>query len=134
MVFEDASGKVAVEFDGDEHYRHSLKIKVDREKDAYARADGYRVVRVPYWVQLTTTTLRHYFDLDAEVVQDFPHGFITTKVFPASFCELGIERFRGELERLPPEVRDAVVKSLRERSVEHGVEYVLPTTLRSLIA
>lgn len=133
MVFEDSTGKVAVEFDGDEHYRHSLKIKVDREKDGYARADGYRVVRVPYWVQLTTKTLRHYFDIDANVVQDFPHGFITTKVFPASFCELGLQRFEGELDQLPVDVRDAVVKSLRERSAEHGIDYVLPAALRSLI-
>ena len=26
-----------------------------------------------------------------------PHGFITTKLFPASFCELGVGRFQAEL-------------------------------------
>lgn len=133
MVFEDINGKVAVEFDGDEHYRHSLKIKVDREKDACARAAGYRVVRIPYWVQLTTHTLKHYFNLDAEIVQDFPHGFITTKVFPASYSELGIERFRAELDELPADVREAVVTSLRDRAEEHGLEFVLPASLRSLL-
>ncbi len=133
MVFEASSGKVAVEFDGDEHYRHSLKIKVDREKDGYARDDGYRVVRVPYWVQLTTETLKYYFDLDAKVVQDFPHGFITTKVFPASYCEMGIDRFRRELDALPVATRSAVVSSLRDRAEEHGIEFVLPAGLRFLI-
>src|ERR1035438_355061 len=45
--------------------------------------------------------------LEAEIDQSFPHGFITTKLFPASFCELGIERFRAELLALPGSVRDA---------------------------
>ncbi len=77
-----------VEYDGDEHYRHSIKIKGDRAKDEVARTQGYRVVRFPYWIQLDSVTLQHYFGLEAEVHQSFPHGFITTKLFPASFCEL----------------------------------------------
>ena len=123
-----------VEFDGDEHYRHTLKIKADIEKDEAASVSGYKVVRFPYWVQLTTETLCHYFGLDAQVVQDFPHGFIVTKIFPASFCELGVERFRGELERLPGGVRAAVVKSLWDRAKEHGRKYVVPGTLALLDA
>ena len=82
-----------VEYDGDEHYRHSIKIKADRAKDAAARAAEYRVVRFPYWIQLDTVTLQHFFGISAIVHQSFPHGFITTKLFPASFCELGIARF-----------------------------------------
>lgn len=101
MVFEWGGARIAVEYDGDEHYRHSLKVKADREKDALARSSGIKVVRFPYWVQLTTETLRHYFGLEAQVVQDFAHGFITTKIFPASFCELGLARFERELGSLP---------------------------------
>jgi very-short-patch-repair endonuclease len=127
-------GKVTVvEYDGDEHYRHSLKIKGDRTKDEIARSSGWRVVRFPYWIQLDTGTLMHFFDLDAKVEQSFPHGFITTKLFPASFCELGIERFRGELVSLPIGVREAVIESLRERVAEHGIEYVLPRSLTDLV-
>ena len=33
MVYEGPMGKVAIEFDGDEHYRNTLKIKADNEKD-----------------------------------------------------------------------------------------------------
>ena len=133
MVFERDGRLVAVEFDGDEHYRHTLKIKADREKDEAARVAGHRVVRFPYWIQLTTETVKHYFDLDANVVQDFPHGFITTKVFPASFCALGIARFERDLEALPAGVRSAVVSSLRERAREHGIEYVIPPGLQRLL-
>lgn len=133
MVLEIDGRPVAVEFDGDEHYRHSLKIKADRAKDRAASEGGYVVVRIPYWVQLTTETLRHYLGLDAVIDQDFPHGFISTKLFPASFCELGVARFRRELEDLPEGVRKAVVSSLRDRIAEHGREYVVPTSLCELV-
>ena len=122
-----------VEFDGDEHYRNTLKIKADEEKDAVARQYGFHVVRIPYWVQLTNETLWHYFSLRRVIKQEFPHGFITTKVFPASFCELGVARFEQELASLPENVRTAVWKSLRDRTAEHGIRYVLPTKLHSSI-
>jgi hypothetical protein len=51
MVYQGDFGQVAVEFDGDAHYRDSLKIKADLDKDELARLGGYRVVRIPYWVQ-----------------------------------------------------------------------------------
>jgi hypothetical protein len=133
MVYQGDLGQVSVEFDGDAHYRDSLKIRADLEKDELARLGGYRVVRIPYRVQLTTETLAHYFSLEADIVQDFPHGFITTKVFPASFCELGLLRFEREMDSLPPSVREAILVSLRARVAEHGVEYVLPARLTNLL-
>ena len=134
MAYSDGTNTVVVEYDGDEHYRHSIKIKVDQEKDSAAAARGYKVVRFPYWVQLDTTTLMHYFGVTRDLPTDFPHGFITTKHFPASFCELGIARFRTELASLPTIVSSAVVSSLRARAEEYGLEYVLPTPLRYLVA
>jgi hypothetical protein len=133
MSYQIDSKVMIVEYDGDEHYRHSLKIKADRAKDDIARKQGYSVVRFPYWVQLDRVTLEHYFGLEAQIDQSFPHGFITTKLFPASFCELGIERFRSELLALPGRVRDAVISSLRQHVAQHGLQYVLPNALVSII-
>lgn len=73
--------------------------------------------------------MRHHFEIEAEIEQSFPHGFITTKLFPASFGELGIERFRAGLFSLPAPVRDTVIDSLRYRIRQHGVEFVLATSL-----
>jgi very-short-patch-repair endonuclease len=133
MAFKNEGGMTMVEYDGDDHYRHSLKVKTDRAKDEIAQKEGSRVVRFPYWIQLDNHTLKHYFGLEAQIEQSFPHGFITTKLFPASFCELGIERFRAELASLPMTVREAVVSSLRERISEHGLQYVLPGSLVGLV-
>jgi len=134
MAYQIGGAVTVVEYDGDEHYRHSIKIKADRAKDEIARSQGHRLVRFPYWVQLDNFTLKHYFGLDAKIEQSFPHGFITTKLFPASFCELGIERFRAELMALPVRVREALISSLRDRIAEHGLRYVLPTSLVDIIS
>lgn len=134
MAYADGDKIVVVEYDGDEHYRQSIKIKADNEKDKAAEAAGYVVIRFPYWVQLETRTLLHYFGVQRSLHTEFPHGFITTKHFPASFCELGIQRFRAEMDSLPQDVRLEVCKSLRDCATEYGLEYVLPSSLRYLIA
>lgn len=133
MAYAIDGETTVVEFDGDAHYWNSLKIKVDIEKDAVAKRLGFKVVRFPYWVQLTDETALYYFGLCAKIKQDFPHGFIATKVFPASFSDLGIQRFADELTALPISVQKAVVSSLKERAEEYQVEYVLPSVLRHLV-
>ena len=118
MMFK-ANGKTfVVEFDGDSHYRDSLVIRKDREKDEIAKKMGYTVVRVPYFVQLTTETLHHWFGLDADIVQEFPHGFIKSKVYPASFCAMGVWRFEYEVYHLPFPVFTAIMDSLFDRTDE----------------
>lgn len=133
MAYEIHGRTTVVEFDGDAHYWNSLRIKIDSEKDIVADSLGYTVVRVPYWVQLTSETANFYFGISAEIQQYFPHGFIATKVFPASFSELGLARFNRELATLPTAVRESVVSSLRDRTEEYGGEYVLPMSLRHIL-
>ena len=132
-AFRRSGTKVVVEYDGDEHYCNTLKIRSDREKDAFAESNGIRVVRFPYWIQLTNVTLRHCFgrnraipisqneagNLEGTIQQDFPHGFITTR------CR--------ELMELPLDVRADVCDSLRKRAAEHGTQYVIPAALMDLI-
>jgi hypothetical protein len=79
MSYQSEGPITVVEYDGDEHYRHSIKIKADRAKDEVARAQGYRVVRFPYWIQLDNLTLQHYFGLEADIKQSFPHGFVGSR-------------------------------------------------------
>lgn len=134
MAFTQNGSHVFVEFDGDEHYRDTLKIKADREKDQFAQDNQLRVVRIPYWVQLDNVTVQHYFGFSAEIQQDFRHGFIArTAKLPASFCELGVERFKRELDALPSQVSDAVIESLREQIKKYWLEYVLPSSLKGLV-
>jgi hypothetical protein len=44
--------RLIVEFDGDAHYRSTRTIIGDAEQDAFFTGLGYRVIRIPYFVQL----------------------------------------------------------------------------------
>lgn len=128
MSFEQNQTLYAVEFDGDSHYRDSLRIKVDREKDEIAAKNSMKVVRIPYWVQLNSETFKYFFDFDAEIETDFPHGFIESKIFPASYCELGMKRFNDEISKVPESVKKGVISSLRNRIKTYGHNFVVPSS------
>ena len=130
MTFPDGR-EIAVEFDGDQHYRDTLVMKLDLEKDDLADEAGIEVVRIPYWVQLTDETAKHYFgDLfdGIHIEQDYPHGFIKSKVFPASYCAMGVERFMAELHDLPNDAFSAVISNLLDHACGgvYDFEFVFP--------
>ena len=107
--FRSERHRLIVEFDGDDHYRSARRILGDRERDAVFSDAGYRVVRVPYFVQLTQVVIADLFGQIARDHHDFlafPRGFIaSTVVMPADFCELGIARFEDDLDRFRRYVR-----------------------------
>ncbi len=92
-----------VEFDGNQHYQRAAHVLGDQRRDEIVRAAGYRVIRIPYFVQLDDRVIDALFGrhvADGSHFKDFPHGFIAdTVVFPADYCELGVERLRRDLER-----------------------------------
>ena len=95
--------KLIVEFDGYKHYCEIDTIFKDRLKDEAYTSMGYRIVRIPYFVQLTSDVVKHYFRVDDVDMQiNFPHGFIADKgaKLPAEYCSLGIIRFMNELREL----------------------------------
>ena len=78
---------------------------------------GYRIVRIPYSVQLTSNVVNHYFGVDDVDMQiDFPHGFIADKSekLPAEFCSLGIARFVDELYELHF-IQNEIICSLKNK-------------------
>jgi very-short-patch-repair endonuclease len=53
--------RLIIEFYGDEHYRSAKKILGDAERDATFTSGGYRVVRIPYFVQLKRAVIADLF-------------------------------------------------------------------------
>lgn len=121
--FRSERYRLIVEYDGDEHYRSAKKILGDQERDAVFVAAGYRVIRIPYFVQLKRDVIVALFGDAAEDPSDFqqfPHGFIAkTVVMPADFCELGIVRFEADLARFSY-IRQEILESLRRAVRAHG--------------
>ena len=136
MTFSNGR-EIAVEFDGDQHYRDTLVMKLDLEKENLADEAGIEVVRIPYWVQLTDDTAKHYFgDIfnGIHIEQDYPHGFIKSKVFPASYCALGVERFMAELHDLPYDIFVEILMNLFDRAFDeaYAPEFIIPGVMADL--
>ena len=140
--------KMVIEIDGDNtirrgHYSKAEEVLNDQEKDKCYKAMGYRVIRIPMYVQLDQTMVKYYFGIDYE--KDlYPtchmHGFAHPQILlPADFCELGVERFEKEMTQFPESVRTIIIETLKERirqfiekgyEKEQSVSMVLPSRLR----
>jgi|SRR5271165_3646990 len=96
--------RLIVEFDGDQHYRSAKHVIEDKERDRILSDAGYRVIRIPYFVQMTEPVIGGLFGnciANRAPFKDFRHGFVAdTVVFPADFCELGVARFLARLSQL----------------------------------
>lgn len=109
--------KLIVEFDGYQHYCQIDTIFKDKLKDSVYTSIGYRIVRIPYFVQLTNDVVKHYFGVsDVDMQINFPHGFIADKgaKLPAEYCSLGIVRFVNELRELHF-LQTSIISSLKAK-------------------
>ena len=123
--------KIAFEYDGPEHYNNVNKIERDQRKKKKLLELGYKVICVPYYLQLTKDIAKHFFSEDFDVYSDgkyssaveriyktlneeamLAHGWHTTSETPANFVEKGIRRFLEEVGQYPSSVRCQLVHSL----------------------
>jgi hypothetical protein len=127
--------RLIIEFDGNQHYQRAFHVLGDRDRDRVLQSAGYRVIRIPYFVQMTPPVIRHLFGehiTDVTTFKDYPHGFIAkTVVFPADFCELGVQRFFSDLERLSLIAAD--IRASLDAAVERLGDWrlVYPPSMRS---
>lgn len=128
--------KLIVEFDGDQHYRSAKRVIDDTTKDQILTDTGYRVIRIPYFVQMTEPVISGLFGdriTDRGPFKDFLHGFIAkTVVFPADFCELGVIRFLDDLNRFAG-IRPDILASLERAATARGDWRVIyPQSVRDM--
>ena len=99
--------KLVIEFDGYRHYNDAKTIINDEVKDTLIESEGYRMIRIPYFVQLTSEIVyglfNEYIDKPFEYYNDFnnyPYGFVDKKaMLPANFCQLGIDKFKLNVDQ-----------------------------------
>ena len=65
--------KLIVEFDGTDHYKNVKNIKRDADRNNFYKKYGYKVVRIPYFIQLTKTVIKQMFGVDMQE-EMFPEG------------------------------------------------------------
>ena len=99
--------KMIVEFDGTQHYTSPDQIRKDTlTTDKYTRL-GYKVVRIPYFIQLTNAVVKKLFGMDVkEPLFDPKYASIgATSGSPAWLCPAGLERMAKELKLFPQQYR-----------------------------
>ena len=122
--------KLIIEFDGHGHYTSSKQIQTDLTKDKIYTDMGYKVFRIPYFVQMCDELLYMIFDEDIKYSQFYDHGFIDKKaMLPVDYCELGVDKFLEDLSRFSFCQKD-IIKSLKEKSKK---KQVVPRRLSYLI-
>ncbi len=107
--------RLVVQFDDPKHYTQPRRILLDEEENRLFTQHEYEVVRIPYFVQMSSEVIARIFGTTCHYRQRYPHGFAhKNAVLPAAFCCLGIERFIGDLERFFF-IRDEILRSLDQK-------------------
>lgn len=129
--FRNDELKLIIEFNGFQHYINPEVIIRDKNKEKCYKNMGYKVINIPYFIQLSKKVIEFLFGEEIEYQQTYPHGFIDEKAtLPSCFCELGIKRFLKDLELFNFCFED-IKKSLLEKIEEKGnFDLVIPESIR----
>lgn len=127
-----------VEFDGIHHYNDAQMIYKDRERDTILRILGYKVVRIPFFVQMTPDVIMHYFGVEKEKGSLVTSGFFSdtrdpkhlNPFCPANFCCAGINRFYDELKSLPKSTVKEIFDSLQFQCQYNPRHLVVPENIQ----
>lgn len=97
--------KMIVEFDGTQHYQSPFQIKRDQENTEKYKELGYKVVRIPFFIQLSKEAVKVLFGVDMSeelfIEENHPSLGKDDKCTPACFCPAGIKRMAKEFLKFP---------------------------------
>lgn len=102
--YRSESLKLIIEVDGVPHYDNPETIRNDIESTKMYESAGYKVVRIPYFIQLSNRAVKTLFGV--EVKEDLfdetiPSMGIQGKNTPAFICPYGVKRMAEEFKRFP---------------------------------
>ncbi len=113
--------RLIVEFDGVQHYTDPQRVWEDEEKTQAFEELGYRVVRIPYFIQLTNEAVETLFGvrIDEPLFPENRASFTSLgKYLPAYLCPAGLRRMAREFARFPAQYA-INLRSLRGLGSDH---------------
>jgi hypothetical protein len=86
--------KLIIEFDGVQHFESPEQIRKDIETTKLYESFGYRVVRIPFFIQLTNTDVKEIFNVNVEEPLFNPKipSMGITGTNPGRLCMAGVQR------------------------------------------
>lgn len=102
--YRSESLKLIIEFDGVQHFETPGQILKDIETTKLYESFGYKVVRIPFFIQLTNTTVKELFNVIVKEPLFNPKipSMGILGVNPACLCHAGIDRM-AQIFRTHPE-------------------------------
>lgn len=100
--------KLIIEFDGLQHYTKPDIIAKDLKKNELYKNFGYKVVRIPYFIQLTNKAIITLFNVDVseELFDETISSLgIEGQNTPAYLCPAGLKRMAGEFKQFPEQYK-----------------------------
>lgn len=141
---------VLVEFDGSQHYTEMQNYIKDAKYTEAIQRLGYKVVRIPYYIQLDSHLINYYFgtqlrnisishtflqgfrvngqekipEFENTVAKNFRNTLLYKSVLPTDFCSFGLARFQHEMIDLSKfgfkQVVNEIKGSLKYRAKDYG--------------
>lgn len=113
--------KLIIEFDGVQHYQKPDRIKADMENQKLYENNGYKVVRIPYFIQLSNSVVKSMFGRNVKEVlfdESIPSLGVESRNTPAYCCPAGLKRMAREFHNYPMQY-DVNVKALEDANDEY---------------
>ena len=120
--------KLIIEFDGLQHYTKPDIIQKDLINSALYKKFGYKVVRIPYFIQLTNQAVKTLFDVvvSEELFDETISSLgIEGQNTPAYLCSAGVTRMAEEFKKFPEQYK-ANIDFLKKQNdaFRTGVEFL----------
>lgn len=120
--------KLIIEFDGLQHYTKPDIIEKDIRTTNLYMSFGYKVVRIPYFIQLTNKAVKTLFDIDVseELFDEKISSLgVAGQNTPAYLCPAGVRRMAEEFRKFPEQYKTNI-DFLRNQNdpFKTGVEFL----------
>lgn len=127
-----------IEYDGINHYRDTNIVLQDIKKDHYYSSLLYKVVHIPYWIQLSNEMIKHFFDINVEESMcRLKYSFSDTEqndfglaICPGSMCEAGRLKMLGQFNTYPKQIKldiiDDLQLALKYKLTDIPKEWIVP--------
>jgi len=108
--YRSESLKLVIEVDGLPHYQNPDVIMNDTRKDEIYNTNGYTIVRIPYFIQLTNDAVYKLFNIIVPetlfIMTNNTASFsINCRCTPAYLCHMGVQRLKNELVMFPKQYK-----------------------------
>ena len=100
--------RLIIEFDGTHHYSNPERIQKDNKNETIYKSLGYKVVRIPFFIQLTNEVIKIMFDRDVSEFMfnpTIPSMGKKCHNTPAYCCHSGLVRMAHEFKKYPQQYK-----------------------------